>query len=117
MRGGRILDSGSPSELIDRYGRRATISFTLTEPTTRSLHLLDVDGVHDVQFEADRVTVQGDRTSIAHVGAALVRAGTVPADLTVEVPDLEDVLIGLLEQPEPAWAQPTLTRDPIGAST
>jgi hypothetical protein len=34
---------------------------------------------------------------IAHVGAALVRHGAVPDDLTVAMPDLEDALVSLLD--------------------
>lgn len=101
MSAGRILDSGAPAELIDRYGRSATISFTLPEVEARALNLRGLGGVHDVCIDAGRVAVRGDRTSVAYVGAALVHAGTVPADLTVEVPDLEDALIGLFELAEP----------------
>jgi ABC-2 type transport system ATP-binding protein len=105
MRAGHILDSGSPADLIDRYGRRATIRFTMPEERGDALGLRHVDGVRTVAYDAGRVTVEGDRTSIAHVGAALVCAGTVPPDLTVEVPDLEDALIGLLENAEMTGAQ------------
>ena len=95
---GRILDSGSPAELVDRHGRRTTIRFTLAEPGRLAADLRHLPGVEFVSCDEDRVTVAGDRASVAHVGAALVRHGTVPADLTVEVPNLEDALIGLLEQ-------------------
>jgi ABC-2 type transport system ATP-binding protein len=98
MRAGRILDAGSPAELIDRHGQRATIRFTMSECEAQQLALADLDGVDAVVYDAGRVTVQGDRTSIARVGAALVRAGPVPVDLSVVVPDLESALIGLLEQ-------------------
>ena len=114
MRGGRILDSGTPSELVDRHGRHATISFTLPEVAARALDLQSVGGVRDVRIDGEHIAVHGDRTSIAFVGAALVRAGTVPADLTVEVPDLEDALIDLLERPEPEPPRLTLARDHIG---
>jgi hypothetical protein len=87
--------------LVDRHGRRATISFTLPDEQVRSLDLRNVGGVRDVAVSGNRVAVHGDRSSIAYVGAALVRAGTVPDDLTVDVPDLEDALIGLLEQVSP----------------
>jgi ABC-2 type transport system ATP-binding protein len=97
MCSGRILDSGAPADLVDRHGRRAAIRFTLSEHDALALHLHDLPGVHEVWFDAGRVTVSGDRTSIAHVGAALVRSGSVPPDLTVEVPNLEDALIELLE--------------------
>jgi ABC-2 type transport system ATP-binding protein len=114
MRAGRILDAGAPAELIDRHGRRATIRFTLADGRARSLDLDSLAGVHDVSYESDRVTVRGDRTSIAHVGAALVRDGFVPSDLSVEVPDLEDALIGLLEQPDDANPDHTRTLETIG---
>lgn len=116
MRAGRILDSGAPAELVDKYGRRATISFTLPVETAPRLDLHRVTGVEDVAVNAGRVTVRGDRRSIAHVGAALVNAGAVPADLTVTVPDLEDALIDLLENPGSAADAPTSTSNLIGAS-
>ena len=61
--------------------------FTLADDAARALGLASVEGVEQVLLGDGRVTVVGDRTSIAHVGAALVRAGTVPADLTVDVPN------------------------------
>ncbi len=109
MRAGRVLDSGSPAELIDRHGRTATIRFTLAGGRVDSLHLNEVQGVDDVTVDANRVTVRGDRTSIAYVGAALVRDGSVPRDLSVEVPDLEDALLGLLEHADP----PPCVVDPL----
>ena len=97
MRAGRVLDRGAPAELIDRYGRWATIRFTLSPVELGALRLRDLSGVREVSFDAGRVTVLGDRSSIAHVGAALVHRGSIPSDLTVEVPTLEDALIDLLE--------------------
>ena len=44
-----------------------------------------------------RITVRGHRRIIAHVGAALVRWGPVPADLAISQPGLEDALLGLLD--------------------
>jgi ABC-2 type transport system ATP-binding protein len=115
MRAGRILDSGAPSELIDRYGRRATISFTLPEQQARDLNLRAVAGVRDVSIDGGHVAVNGDRTTIAYVGAALVQAGTVPEDLTVQVPNLEDALIALLEEPPTPPDRLASQSDPIGA--
>jgi ABC-2 type transport system ATP-binding protein len=100
MRSGRVLDSGAPAELIDRHARDATIRFTLPESQLHVLRLDDLNGVRNVTFEAGRVTIRGDRKSIAYVGEALVRGGSIPADLSVRVPDLEDALLELLEQPD-----------------
>jgi ABC-2 type transport system ATP-binding protein len=116
MRAGRILDSGAPSELIDRYGPRATISFTLPESQVRSLDLLTLDGVHDVSVDGDHVAIHGDRRSIAFVGAALVHAGNVPADLSVEVPHLKDALIELLEHDDARTSDEAVGRVDVGAS-
>jgi len=97
MHAGHVLDSGTPAELVDRHGRNATIRFTLPEGQRRSLHLADLRGVEEVATDGDRVTIRGDRTSIAYVGEALVRGGSIPPDLAVEVPDLEDALVDLLD--------------------
>jgi hypothetical protein len=45
------------------------------------------------------VTIRSERAAIAHVCAALVSAGRVPPDLSVQVPSLEDALVDLLERP------------------
>jgi ABC-2 type transport system ATP-binding protein len=98
MRDGRVLDSGTPAELIDRHARRATVRFTLPEAgASRLEQLRRIDGVQDLALSGTRVTLTGDRGMIAYVGAALVGWGPVPADLGVHVPDLEDALLRLLE--------------------
>jgi ABC-2 type transport system ATP-binding protein len=100
MRAGRVLDTGTPPELVDRYGRSATVSFTLSDGhTLQTLPRLDLlPGVNAVGEQAGMVTVTGDRAAIAHVGAALVGSGWVPADLSARVPSLEDALLSLLER-------------------
>ena len=106
MRAGRVLDCGAPAELIDRHGRRATVQFT--SPASAGAELIDdlaaLRGVAGVTVADGRVTVEGDRTMIAHVGAALVDAGEVPVDLRVEIPDLEAALLRLLD--DDAYALP-----------
>jgi ABC-2 type transport system ATP-binding protein len=101
MRGGRVLDAGTPAELVDRYGRGATIRFGMPERQARGLGLEASAGVDEVVYEPWRTTIHGDRAAIAHVGSALVATGRVPEDLSVVVPDLEDALLGLLERTEP----------------
>jgi ABC-2 type transport system ATP-binding protein len=97
MRAGRIVDMGTPAELVDRHARRATVSFTMADPPAGLLgEVSRLDCVRGVQQQGARVTVHGDRRMIAHVGAALVRWGSVPADLSVRVPDLEGALLSLL---------------------
>ncbi|MDQ2749448.1 MAG: ABC transporter ATP-binding protein [Actinomycetota bacterium] len=95
MRDGQVLDAGRPADLVDRHGRRATVRFSAATPPLAELRRLG--GVQDVQWDGHRVAVHGDRRMIAHVGAVLVHAGAVPDDLSVQVPDLEDALLGLLD--------------------
>ena len=96
MRAGRVLDSGTPAELVDRHGRSATITFTLPGSLSQEA-LATLPNVSGVRMQAGKATVTGHRTAIAEVGALLLQAGPVPADLSVRVPRLEDALVDLLE--------------------
>jgi ABC-2 type transport system ATP-binding protein len=112
MRAGRVLESGSPAELVGRHARSATITFTMRGgfdgprgvPGIEPRDLAGLPGVTEVHRRADHVRITGDRAAIAHVGAALVRAGWVPPDLSVQIPTLEDALVGLLDRAESAEA-------------
>jgi ABC-2 type transport system ATP-binding protein len=103
MRSGRVLDVGSPAELVARHARWATIRFSsdcALDPSGQSgalAQLRRVAGVRSVVCTAGEVTVHGNRQSIAHVGAWLVGRGAIPPDLRVEVPDLESALLALLD--------------------
>ena len=98
MRGGRVLDTGAPADLVDRHAGTATIRFSMPDAPALLLdQVRRLDGVREVERTGARVTVRGARPVIAHVGAVLVRWGSVPADLSVHVPTLEDALLGLLD--------------------
>jgi ABC-2 type transport system ATP-binding protein len=113
MRLGQVLDVGSPLELIERHGQGAVISFSVGDPAAVPASTWrEVCGVHDVQHVDGRVTIRGERASIAYVGAALVAAGWVPPDLSVHVPDLEDALLEILERSAPATALDPQTHSP-----
>jgi len=102
MRAGRVLDAGAPRELVDRHGRWASVSFTLAAGpgSTELLRELEhLEGVRRVVRENARTCVHGDRRSVARVGAAMVRHGRIPDDLTVRIPNLDDALLGLLDGP------------------
>ena len=99
MRAGRVLDAGTPSDLVNRHSAVATIRFSQPDLPAGLLDLLRrLDGVLTVDRAGSRVAVRGDRRIIAHVGAALVRWDSVPADLSVHIPALEDALLDLLDE-------------------
>jgi ABC-2 type transport system ATP-binding protein len=121
MRAGRILDSGAPSALVARHAGWAKVRFSWPGPAdelraallaTPGVQYVAVDSGHveAEQVDTAQFTVHGERRVIAHVGAELVHRDQIPADLRVEVPDLESALIELLEAdtaPARPAAQPT----------
>jgi ABC-2 type transport system ATP-binding protein len=100
MRAGRVVDTGTPDELIARHARSTTVTFTPPvsfDPTT----LAALPGVEVVERHGERIRVVGTNQLIAPVCAAVLgddRLG--PLDLRVHHPDLEDALIALISEPE-----------------
>jgi ABC-2 type transport system ATP-binding protein len=105
MHGGRILDQGTPAELVARHASESTVRFglsALVDPAAALQDLGRLPGVRSVTTDRHDVAVQGERTVIAHVGAWLVNRGaSIPTDLRVEVPDLEAALLSLLDNAVP----------------
>jgi ABC-2 type transport system ATP-binding protein len=105
MRAGRVLDAGTPAQLVNRYARTASLRFALPadaallpgEPGALLDELRHLDGVRGLERSGADVAVHGDRRIIAHVGASLVRHRMVPDDLDAHVPSLEDAVLALLE--------------------
>jgi ABC-2 type transport system ATP-binding protein len=115
MRAGHVVDAGTPADLVDRHAQTATIHFTLPDPPAPLLDELGrLDGVHEVERDGARMTVYGSRQIIAHVGAALVRWNTVPNDLSVHIPSLEDALLRLLSERPPAATPAVAEMDLMG---
>jgi ABC-2 type transport system ATP-binding protein len=96
MRGGRIVDTGTPAELIARHARSTTVTFTPPvsfDPTA----VAALPGVDRVERHGERIRVSGTNQLIAPVCAAVLGDdGLGPADLRVHHPDLEDALIALI---------------------
>ncbi|MDT3442013.1 MULTISPECIES: ABC transporter ATP-binding protein [unclassified Pseudofrankia] len=123
MRRGRVLDAGPPARLVDRHAGWARVQFGWPPgdrgdasgigdageagELVRAMRALP--GVRDVSVHGDQVRVHGDRPVIAHVGAELVRRGRIPADLRVELPDLEAALLRLLRDDDTSTTAPTAT--------
>ena len=114
MRAGRVLDSGPPAELVARHAQWATVRFTWPESEQAAMmaDLPTIQGVRAASYGGGRFTVHGDRQIIARVGADLVRRDRIPDDLTVEIPNPESALLGLLDG-QPAATVPTVL---IGAT-
>lgn len=104
MRDGRVLDHGTPAELVARHAGEATVRFglpgELLAATADSLQQLNrLPGVSHVAHDNGQVAVRGSREVIAHVGNWLVVSRRpIPPDLRVDTPDLEAALLTLLEQ-------------------
>jgi len=89
---GRVIASGTPSELIARYHERVVVRFT----TDRDVSWLErVDHVDRVDRRGPDIEVEGSGPVLAMVGSALVSRGIAPADLRAERGTLEDVFLGL----------------------
>jgi len=116
LRDGRALDSGTPAELVARHANVAMVHFTWPDPPSALLAEMSVlDGVRDVKRSGARISVAGTRATIAHVGAVLVRHGSVPADLDVQVPSLDDAMLTLLNGgPAKAGTAPRTGEELIG---
>ena len=99
MRSGRIIDAGTPADLIARHARSTTVTFTPPvsfDPTA----VAALPGVDAVERHGDRIRVIGTNRLIAPVCAAVLGDDQLgPPDLRVHHPDLEDALIALISDP------------------
>jgi ABC-2 type transport system ATP-binding protein len=117
LRGGRVVDAGTPAELIARHARATTVTFTPPvsfDPAT----LAALPGVDQVERDGERIRVRGTNQLIAPVCAAVLGDDHLgPPDLRVHHPDLEDALIALVSDPDTdRWPDPVTGRTPEGVS-
>lgn len=96
MRAGRIVDAGTPVDLISRHARSTTVTFTPPvsfDPTA----VAALPGVDGVERHGERIRVIGTNQLIAPVCASVLGDDHLgPPDLRVHHPDLEDALIALI---------------------
>ena len=96
MRAGRIVDTGTPAELIARHARSTSVTFT-PPAWFDPANVEALPGVDHVARHGDRIRVIGSNLMIAPVCAALLDGRSIgPPDLRVHHPDLEDALIALI---------------------
>lgn len=115
MRAGRVVDAGTPDELVLRHADWATVRFGDCGLEPEQVRMLP--GVRSVDVLDGTVEVRGDRAMIAHVCAELVRGPVpVPVDLDVIMPDLESAMVALLTAGPggglPPYSPLTTTGDP-----
>jgi ABC-2 type transport system ATP-binding protein len=117
MRAGRIVDAGTPADLIGRHARSTSVTFTPPvsfDPTS----LPALPGVDRVERHGERVRVIGTNQLIAPVCAAVLGDDQLgPPDLRVHHPNLEDALIALVRDPDAdLLSDPANELSPEGAS-
>jgi ABC-2 type transport system ATP-binding protein len=99
MRAGRVVDAGTPAELIARHARATTVTFTPPASFDPAV-LTALPGVDGVERHGERIRVVGTNQLIAPVCAAVLGDDQLgPPDLRVHHPDLEDALIALISDP------------------
>ena len=96
MRGGRIVDAGTPADLITRHARSTTVTFT-PPVSFDPAALAALPGVDRVERHGEQIRVVGTNQMIAPVCASVLGDDELgPPDLRVHHPDLEDALIALI---------------------
>jgi ABC-2 type transport system ATP-binding protein len=94
LRDGAVVASGTPADLVHRYGGGMSAVFTSDLPASAFAAL---PGVEDVRPSGAGWEVRGAAAFLLHLGHLLVSAGQVPEDLLVRQATLEDAYIRLVE--------------------
>ena len=90
---GRVAASGTPDQLVARFGGPVRIGFTVTPDALAGLECLP--GVSEVAHDGTRASALGNAASVVTLAAELSRRGLAPEDFTVTRPALEDVFLSL----------------------
>jgi ABC-2 type transport system ATP-binding protein len=96
LQAGRMVDAGTPRQLVDRHAAATTICFS--QPVSFDVDSLSrLPGVAEVRRDGERVVVTGTTAMVAPVCAAtLDDRGAGPADLRVHYPGLDEALVNLI---------------------
>ncbi|HEV3462354.1 MAG TPA: ABC transporter ATP-binding protein [Actinomycetota bacterium] len=90
---GRVVATGTPSQLVSRGDATQRVSFTW--PEANAAWLSHLDGVERVSRRGDAVEVAGRGPLAVRMAAALAGRGVAPDDYRTHHPDLEDVFLAL----------------------
>jgi ABC-2 type transport system ATP-binding protein len=99
MKEGRIIALDSPQGLISRHAGQIRVRFAWTQGPAALSWLAAIPHVDGYAHYGTQVEVTGTGPVLSLVAAALVERGTVPSDLRVEQPSLEDVFLRLVGKP------------------
>jgi ABC-2 type transport system ATP-binding protein len=103
MNRGRIVAEGSPREIIQRFGRSATV--TLFGAGQRGLEEMRRQGVDAILQDEDIVVSVTDPSKIEGWFASLSEAGVAVKDLSIKRDTLEDVFLSLISTKKAGGAQ------------
>jgi len=95
---GTVVAEGTPEGLVTRFAGSVSVSFGSDAEDLSWLGR--VPGVERFARRGARVEVAGTATAPALVAAELVARGTIPNDLRIDRPSLEDVFLRITEQRE-----------------
>jgi ABC-2 type transport system ATP-binding protein len=93
---GRVVATGSPSELVAAHSDGVAITFTA--PNRDPGFLTSLPGVSSIERQGATVVVHGEPGVVPHVGKALLDHGLEPPDMYVVRPSLEDVYLRLVDE-------------------
>ena len=93
LRDGAVIASGTPAELVRRYGGGVTATFTTDLPDADFAAL---PGVRQVRRSGPLARISGEPETLLHLGALLVARGRTPRDLLVRQATLEDAYLRLV---------------------
>jgi ABC-2 type transport system ATP-binding protein len=92
---GRIIDIGSPAELVRRHCPERAV-FVVTDDSTAAAHFRTIPQVQSVTSEGPRLAIRGPGDDlITHVIQCLAEQRISVTDLRTEVSTLEDVFLKL----------------------
>ncbi len=94
MNKGKIVAEGSPRQIIQRFGRNATV--TLFGAGLRGLEEMRRQGVEATLEDEDVVVSVTDPSRIEHWFATLSEAGVEVKDMSIKRDTLEDVFLSLI---------------------
>jgi ABC-2 type transport system ATP-binding protein len=92
---GRIVDAGTPAELVRRHCPQRTVVL-VTDDAHAPAHLRAMAGIDSVSAEGPRLTVRGRGDDlVTHVIQSIAEHRLAVRDFRAEVPTLEDVFLRL----------------------